>query len=276
MLDAHWTDPWERDSELLSESYDPVVVASYIVRRFACTGRKLANPALGFNREFTESCDANGRLEPTSYLGDISAARFSYEKDHAEMVANLIWERKPSLAAKDVLLRLFVADAVVDGASGLGWNDCPAIRGFVESACYVHGHRAFSRDTQTEEIMANTKGLEATVLRDCREMFGESATIVNPLVALRERDATGRPSFAGVAERARAVGELEGLSRRVWEFKTCTDMGHLVTQLMLEADGGMADLALIDSYAELIGAKHRAVREGAGNEKGLSLPVPER
>lgn len=240
------------ESPLVSGEHDPVFVAAFIARRYALAGQKLVNPILGFNREFRDSCDAGGRLEPTSYLGRISAARFARERSHAETVANLIWDGESRLAAEDVLRRLFAADGVVKGGLGRAWQDCPAILSFVESAAYMHNCRVLEHDAEKEGIMAQTKGRKDIVLRGCQEMFGCAASIQNPLVALRRRDAAGLASFAVADERAQAVAELEGLSQRVWGFKTCVDMGSLVARLMLEADGGEHDLALIDKHLELI------------------------
>ena len=104
------------------------------------------------------------------------------------------------------------------------------------------------------------------VERTVADYFEGVNAIPNPLIALRQHDDAGNVFFAGEAARELALPVLEDLSRRVWHHRASVGIYSLMSFLMLQPDGGLSDLALIESYAELLGGTHRETADAAHPE----------
>ena len=243
---------------LVSYRYEPIAVAACILRRFALSGEALKNPITGFNREVNASKeDEDGPLSPTTYLGEITSEQFYRERGACEAIGKAVWDSGKRLSAKEVLLKLLKLEGLLNpDCEKYDWSEYEYIEAFAESECYMHDYMVMMHNEEKENIMACIDNSDAMTHSDCVRMFGRMLTVPNPAAALRRLDNEGKQWFASEGERVRDMSEIDALSRRIWNFRAHTDMGQIIANLLLQADGGKADLALIDKYADLIGARH--------------------
>ena len=285
------------ESAYITSEFDPICVAAEILRGFALTGQDLVNPVTGFNDEFEASSDGSHRLYPSSRMSRMSYERFDYEKSCAELAARWLWQGEPTRSAEEVLVRLIEVEGLLDPADDAlddgfdpnraalkaaritpdgcvrrPWDVFGITRAFVDSNHFMRGNKAVVHTRESEAIMGRKDESAIIVQHGCERMFAGQTVIVNPLV--RQRWADDKGTFAyGSACRAKVLADLQGLSHRIWHLCTCVSIDVLLARLMRQEDGGLADLELLDSYADLLGAEHLEDRhprtvDGMGKRKG--------
>ena len=288
--EACWTE------ELVFPHYHFAFCAAVaIIRGFAQRGENLLNPTIGRMRELIAA--SNERTFPREQTRMARAmdvgSPYDTEKEAVYDASEYLWNGEYSLSPEEALRRLTEVDGYFPSWEAkifdkpmdryeksnyaktveyLDRFDAPTVshikrksdrrsidlsRAFLLSERYMHDNDVppymAERINPMNEIDSTVLCVERAIL----DMFEGDDAIPNPLIALRQLDDEGCAFFACEAARKQALPVLEDLACRVWHHRASVGIYDLISFLMLQPDGGLNDLALIETYAELLGGARR-------------------
>ena len=239
----------------------PLNGVAELLRRFSGSGERVFNPKRCFQREYRASL-IEGDFDPETRMGQLGADEFRYEQDQIVKVLDELWDdvagEAPSHVNPETLLaRILERDGYLlgraDDVAQIAWLDHPLTLAVFGCEHYLHEPDTYPCYVDRRLNLSNAPSTPEHVISICATMFADKEVVANPLTLVRANDDARLPSFASDGERARSLPQLEALSTRLWKMATSVSVTTLMARMMLQPDGGAADLDVIEDLAELFG-----------------------